>query len=122
MKAYQLVAILLMGWLASCHSTVNDVLPVNKMKVVMWDMMKADEWYARIKVKDSTAARRKENIRLYGQVFALNHVTREQFYHSYKYYEAHPVQFRTILDSIEACSHREKQQLFSRPPGQAPVH
>jgi parvulin-like peptidyl-prolyl isomerase len=81
------------------------------MKLVMWDMMKADELYMRILGKDSTARFRKENIRLYEEVLLLHKTTKGQFDSSYKYYEAHPIEFKLLIDSLEAFSVREKNQV-----------
>jgi hypothetical protein len=81
-------------------------------------MLKADELYIRIIGKDSTAKKRKENIRLYEEVFLLHHIRKGEFDSSYKFYASHPVQFRVLIDSMEAFSSREKERLFGK-PGQA---
>jgi precorrin-4 methylase len=102
--------------IVSCRAgSKKDVLPVNTMKQVVWDMMKADEWFLRSSLKDSLAKKNREDIRLYEQVFAIHHITREQFYRSYRYYEAHPVQFKELLDSIEHLSSREQQKMIKKP-------
>lgn len=115
-----LSTLLCLGWM-SCKSSADKKKPLvlNTMKLIMWDMLKADEWYIRKTVKDSTLKNKKENIRLYEQVFALHNITRNQFYTSYKYYEAHPVEFKILLDSVDAFAHRERYTLSS-PHGQAP--
>jgi hypothetical protein len=96
----------------SCRSSSEKrILGIDSMKYVMWDMMKADELYMRILGKDSTAGIRKENIRLYEEVFILHKTTKGQFDSSYKYYEAHPVEFKKLIDSLEAFSSREKTRL-----------
>lgn len=92
-------------------SSKKRILGIENMKLVMWDMMKADELYLRILGKDSTARSRKENIRLYEEVLALHKTTRGQFDSSYKYYEAHPVEFKILIDSLEAFSGREKERI-----------
>lgn len=79
----------------------------------MWDMLKADEWYVRAAIKDSTLKKKKENIRLYEQVFSLHGITKEQFYNSFKYYEAHPVAFKVLIDSTDAFANREKSRLLN---------
>lgn len=95
------------------------ILPLDTMKVVMWDMLKADEWYIRSTVKDSTLKTKHENIRLYEQVFAIHAITRKQFYTSYKYYESHPQEFKVLIDSIETFSNRIKNRLFINNHGQS---
>ncbi len=96
----------------SCWSSANkEILGIDSMKVVMWDMMKVDELYLRIVAKDSTARKRNENVHLYKEVLLLHKVRKGQFDSSYKFYEAHPVQFKILIDSLEAFSTREKNRL-----------
>ncbi len=90
---------------------------MDSMKVVMWDMMKSDELYQRILVKDSSARLRKENIRMYEEILLLHKTTKGQFDSSYRYYEAHPIEFKLLIDSLEAFAAREK--LMSGEHGQA---
>lgn len=89
-------------------------LPVNQMKTIMWDLIKAGEWYSFILAKDSTAGKKKTDARLFAQVFAVHGVTSDEYYQSYRYYEAHPVEFRVLIDSVDAFSNREKTTLFER--------
>ncbi len=116
MRSYRLITILCCAaLLVSCRSSDNKkILPVNTMKQVMWDLLKADEWYARIALKDSIARKKREDIRLYEQVFAVHHITRDQFYSSYKFYEARPVAFKELMDSVDAMSSRERLRTTER--------
>ncbi len=96
--------------MTSCRSHNHEILGIDTMKVVMWDMLKMDEVYLRMLAKDSTAAKRKENIRLYEEVFALHHISKGQFDSSYKFYESHPVNFKLLIDSLNAFGTREKNR------------
>ena len=99
----------------ACRNSNNkEILGIDSMKVVMWDIMKSDELYLRILAKDSSARRRKENIRLYEQVFYIHHLHKGLFDSSYRFYEAHPVQFKLLIDSLEAYSKREKEKFTSK--------
>lgn len=101
-------------------ATGKKPIEANQMKQVIWDLMKAGEWYNYIIANDSTLKNKKEDIRLYEQVFSVHGITKDQFYTSYKYYESHPVEFKLLLDSVEAVSLREKNKLYEKlPPGQA---
>lgn len=81
------------------------------MKGIVWDLIKAGEWHLQTIVKDTLAKRKKDDIRLYQQVFAIHGVSKDQFYSSYKYYEAHPVEFKILIDSVDALSTREKNRI-----------
>jgi Domain of unknown function (DUF4296) len=108
------IAVLILG----CKRTPKDqeILPINTMKLAMWDMMRADEWYTQTTLKDTLYLRKKENIQLYEQVFAIHGTTRKQFYNSYQYYETHPKEFKVLMDSIYAYTERLKL-----PPPPPPV-
>jgi hypothetical protein len=113
MKYFSCLAILAFAMFVSCRTHTTEILGIDSMKMVMWDMLKADELYIRILAKDSTARKRKENIRLYEEVFALHRTTKGQFDSSYKFYEAHPVKFRDLIDSLDAYATREKSKIFN---------
>lgn len=114
----KLFGICLFGLMGCRSGTPTDgLLAPDSMKVIMWDMMKADELYLRISAKDTTAARRKENIRLYEQVFALHRITKKQFDSSYRYYATHPDQFKLLLDSLDTYAARQRTKQFEKKYG-----
>ena len=109
---YLLLVIVL---LAGCNGgTPKNVLPVNTMKVVMFDMLKADEWYARKLVGDTLMLKVKEDIPLYEQVFAVHKITKKQFYDSYHYYEAHPISYIELVDSLESYANKQKLKTIKK--------
>lgn len=109
---YLLLVIVL---LAGCNgSTPKNVLPVNTMKVVMFDMLKADEWYARKLVGDTLMLKVKEDIPLYEQVFAVHKINKKQFYDSYHYYEAHPIAYKELVDSLESYANKQKLKTIKK--------
>jgi hypothetical protein len=99
----------------SCRSTNHEKLVPDTMKVVMWDMLKADELYSRMVLKDSTLRNSKENIRLYEEIFALHHITKKQFDDTYKFYESNPIEYKALLDSIELYAQREAARTVAVP-------
>jgi hypothetical protein len=96
----------------------KNVLPVSSMKLVLWDILKADEWYIQTAIRDTLHKRVNENFQIYEQVYKIHHISKEQFYSSYKYYETHPDQFKTLIDSVIAVGDRDK--VFEK-SGPAPV-
>jgi hypothetical protein len=99
----------------SCNSgTPNNVLPVNTMKVVMFDMLKADEWYARKLAGDTLMLRIKDDIPLYEQVFAIHKLTKKEFFDSYHYYEAHPIAYKELIDSLETYANKQKLKTIKK--------
>ncbi len=101
--------------LVACNSRLpKNVLPVNTMKVVMFDMLKADEWYARKLAGDTLMLRMKDDIPLYEQVFAVHKLTKNEFFDSYHYYEAHPVAYKELVDSLESYANKQKLKTLKK--------
>jgi len=71
------------------------------MKVVISDLMKADQLITDFRIPYDTAMDRNvESIKLYQQVFALHDITKAQFERSLAYYQSHPDLLKVIMDSI----------------------
>ena len=103
------------GLLAACKGGGNEqVLSINQMKVIMWDMLKADELYAVQQGKDSTIRIQKKNLAYYEAIFAYHKINRSTFYKAFAYYEAHPLQMKELLDSIDQYATRERNRSFMR--------
>ena len=94
--------------LYSCETAPKNILELNKIKVIVWQLMKVDDFYSRQSVLDSTWKSKKKNVELYEQVFALNNVTAVDFYKSMDFYEKHPIAFKELMDSVAVLSKREK--------------
>jgi len=48
------------------------------------------------------------------QVFNLHHITKEEFYKSYRYYEEHPDKNNILMDSLSAYAGRQRQELYKK--------
>jgi len=106
----------------SCRNeTKTAILPVDSMKVIMWDMMKADEWFSRKITQDTNAIRNKEDVKLYEMVFKVHGITRERYFASYRYYEGRPASFKVLLDSIDALANRERLKRYQIERGSNPA-
>jgi hypothetical protein len=78
-----------------------DVLPEDKMREVMWDMIKAGEFldgyvFGRDSIKNKAALATDWN----NKVYELHRITKDQFDKSYTYYKGHPALMKGILDSL----------------------
>ena len=78
----------------------GDVLSPNKMRDVMWDMIRADQYVSDLLFKDSTIKKKDESIKLYEEVFHVHKITRDEFKRSLDYYSSRPDLFRPIIDSL----------------------
>jgi len=86
-----------------------EVLPFDTIKVVMWDILNAEEFNNILIIKDSTLKKTKSNLKLYQQVFFIHHLSKEQFYYSYQFYEQHPDQFKVLMDSVSTYGSRQRE-------------
>ena len=103
------------GLLAACRGNSNEqLLEINEMKVIVWDMLKADELYTVQQAKDSSLRKQKKNLEYYEKIFAYHKISRSTFYKSFTYYEAHPQQMKVLLDSIDQYATRERNRSFMR--------
>ena len=98
----------------SCsHKTrEKSILSENKMKEVMWDMIRADQYVSGYLVRDSTKNKKDESVKLYEEIFHIHGITKEQFKKSLDYYSAQPDRLKPILDSLG-----KRQNAFSSPSG-----
>jgi hypothetical protein len=104
-----------MFFLCSCWQAKpgkRDILSINNMKLVMWDMIQADEFAPVYIAKDSTRNLKKETKLLYQKVFALHKIDSARFYKSFDYYKAHPEDYKILLDSLSAFANRERDNRF----------
>jgi len=88
----------------SCSGKNNipsDLLPKEEMEVVLWDMIRADQFLLNyVFVKDTAANKREESIKLYRKVLQLHKISKTKFEKSLAYYKARPQLLQPILDSL----------------------
>jgi len=95
--------LLIVGCFASCKdkdAVPTGILGKEKMRAVFWDVITAEAFTTGYIKKDSTKNLVLEDAKLQHQAFAINHVTKEEFYTSYDYYRMHPELMSDLLDSM----------------------
>lgn len=95
------------------NGTTKGIITKDSMQLIMWDLMKADEWFNRKFIADTNAVKNKEDVKLYEAVFKIHGITKDRFFKSYRYYEAHPILLKEIVDSIDAKSNRERIERYT---------
>ena len=111
---YKLCALLVLFSVGCDRPDFGRVMSTDEMKKVMWDMMKADELNNIQSIKDTTFAAKKMNFAYYQQVLKIHSLTREEFYHSLRYYQSHPPLMKELIDSIDQFSARERNKVFQQ--------
>lgn len=92
---------------------------IDKMKLIVWDLTRAGK-LAEDKYKKDSVSLSQEKMQLFQQVFNVYHITKDEFYKSYRYYEEHPDKHKILLDSLNAYAGRERQKLYKKKYGQEP--
>jgi hypothetical protein len=104
--------LLLLAFFSSCfNNRRKSILPENKMKEVMWDMIRADQYVSGYLAKDSSKNKKAESVKLYEEIFHIHGITKEQFKKSLDYYSSQPDRLKPLLDSLG-----RRQNAFSSPP------
>ncbi len=92
------------------------IIPQKKMQAVLWDMMRADQFLGDFVLnKDSSLDKRAESIKLYGQVFAIHHISKEQFGESFSFYKSHPALFKMMMDSLSQPKTEAPTDMIKQP-------
>ena len=76
------------------------VLSQDKMRNVIWDLMRADEFVNKFILMDSTLVLKAERIKLYEQVFQIHGTSRDVFKQSLTFYESRPDLLKPVTDSL----------------------
>jgi hypothetical protein len=87
----------------SCKSpkaVPENVLPVNKMQAVMWDVMQADELVNYYYSRDTSVNRSRKLDSLYQRIFGNHNITSSEFRESFNYYQTRPDLLDIMLDSL----------------------
>jgi len=100
----------------------SDVIEPERMKLIVWDVLRADEYAADQFHSDSSKSMRKHLSADYANVFAVHKINSNTFYNSYKYYRAHPFLHKILMDSVYAYGTRQRAKLDIQTPkpGQGP--
>jgi len=106
------VAIIFFILIAACKSNYFDkAIPLNTMKLIVWDMACADEFILEKQVNDTNYKKYKiDTLRtnMYQRVFAIHKVSKEDFYKNYFKYQEQPNIFKVLIDSVQNYGARER--------------
>jgi uncharacterized protein YcfL len=112
----KLIFILFTSLLFFACKPAKKIIPIPEMKLVMWDMISAEEWMKIVASTDSTININKKNISLYNKVFNLHHISKEDFFDSYHYYQSNPNDMKILMDSLTTFGTRTKDTIANHIP------
>ena len=90
-------------------SAPKKLIPKEKMEDIIWDMTQADQFATQYLKKDSSVHNLKtETMKMYDEIFAIHHVTKDEFKENFQYYTSHPELTKMIFDSLFARGTRQR--------------
>lgn len=113
------IFVLVLFLLAACTDrggTPRNIIPKDSMASVLWDIIQADQFSTYYLTKDSAKDIKKETMKLYGAVFDLHHVSRDEFQKSLEFYYSRPDLNREIFDSLAARGNRKRGEMYKSVP------
>jgi hypothetical protein len=85
----------------SRNTIPRGIIPNDKMQKIIWDMVRADEYFSTIGyVNDTLLEKRTQRLNMYGQIFQIHKTTKEEFKKSLVFYQTHPALLKTMMDSL----------------------
>ena len=114
-----LISISLLFFSCSSGEIPENVIHPEEMKMILYDMFRSEEAADKLKLDSAINTFVNRELVMYNNVFAIHHITRQQFYDSYKFYEERPDLHKALMDSLSAFAGREKVRSYQR---NAPVN
>lgn len=107
-QAYLLFFLLVIGC-ARKDGVPGDILASDRMESILWDMIQADQFSTQYILKDSARKNvKKETIKLYGEVFKIHNISKEEFQKSFQYYLTRPDLTKQMLDTLAERARRQR--------------
>lgn len=103
---------LLFGAACSPGKMPGNIIPPEKMKTIVFDLLKADTYVNNFVLKDTTLRSKEQHINMYEQVFLIHKITRKDFYNSLTYYQQHPDVNKKLFDSTLSYANRQREVIF----------
>lgn len=92
----------LTGCKSKSNSGIHDgSISEKEMRLIVADLMKADQFFASYAMKDTVSDKIKERYKLYQRVLDIHHVSKEKFWQNFSYYKKKPEQLSKLMDSIQ---------------------
>ncbi len=109
-----IVALLLLAACTNQAKIPADVIQGEQWKLVLWDMIQAERFAQQFIRDTAMSVREQKKFELYGQVFAIHGISKEEFISSMKFYLKRPDLSSVVFDSLAAYGDRLKIQSYEQ--------
>ena len=111
--------ILIVFFIAGCtqkNKIPRGILSQEKMRFIMWDLIRADEYANNFLVKNNSLNFNPEKAGLYEQIFKLHSTKADIFKKSLAFYQAKPNLLKVIIDSLRTEERKALQEKYKPNP------
>lgn len=88
----------------------KEILPVDTMKIIVWQLIEAGDYATYLKGKDTTI--KSLNTAYFSQVLKLHKLDKKSFFKSFNFYQTHPYFNGILFDSVNAFAQRQRNQIY----------
>lgn len=88
----------------------REILPVDSMKIIVWNLIEAGDYATSLKEKDTTI--KSLDTKYFSEVLKLHHLNKDNFFKSFNFYQTHPYFNNVLFDSINAYASRQRNQIY----------
>lgn len=99
--------------LTACNAGAHTELDSQKMKVLLWDLSKAEAFHTYYLVRDSARNADSATKAVYAKIFALHKVSADDFFYTLDIYRNDPMRYRVLMDSVNTYGSKQRELLFA---------
>ncbi|MBV9962944.1 MAG: DUF4296 domain-containing protein [Parafilimonas sp.] len=90
----------------------KDILPIDSMKLIVWDLTRAGAYASALSEKDTT---KKSIGAVYlAEVLNLHKISKPDFFKSFDFYQTHPLLNQQLFDSVNAYAQRQRNEMYKK--------
>ena len=107
-----LITILLISFSCENKNNIsNDLIQPDKMRVILWDVIKAEAMATEFVRRDSNRNFMEETAVLQKNIFAIHKISKESFQKSFNFYTSRPAIMSVLMDSLTNKAYQSRPQV-----------
>ncbi len=107
-----LITILLISFSCENKNNIsNDLIQPDKMRVILWDVIKAEAMATELVRRDSNRNFMEETAVLQKNIFAIHKISKESFQKSFNFYTSRPAIMSVLMDSLTNKAYQSRPQV-----------
>ena len=107
-----LITILLISFCCENKNNIsNDLIQPDKMRVILWDVIKAEAMATELVRRDSNRNFMEETAVLQKNIFAIHKISKESFQKSFNFYTSRPAIMSVLMDSLTNKAYQSRPQV-----------